>query len=219
MTEIVLPERSLQPSAGCAFCCEFRDGRLPEPLAGLAGVSNRIVRDFVEFAVIPSVSPLTNGHVMVVPRVHVTSIKQLPVDVLSRLPEILESTLRISGTNLSDVLIWEHGVGCGRNGGCGVSHAHLHILPIQGAAEIARTLAENWQTSVPCSIADYHEQSSMNNSYLFWQSGHEGWLYESEDIPSQHLRRLIAMRLSLRSWDWKELSRWDVFRETLVQYA
>lgn len=73
--------------------------------------------------------PYTNGHVMIVPFVHLDELRKLPSDaahemmaLTQRMEDILRSLYRPDGINL--------GMNIGKAAGAGVAgHIHMHILP------------------------------------------------------------------------------------------
>jgi len=79
--------------------------------------------------VIMNLYPYNNGHLMLVPYVHVDSLRAVPAPALAemmalaqRAQEVLELTMRPQGFNL--------GINQGRAAGAGIAdHVHMHIVP------------------------------------------------------------------------------------------
>jgi len=79
--------------------------------------------------VILNIYPYTNGHVMIVPFVHLDELQKLPAPAANemmaltqRMESALRSLYRPHGINL--------GMNLGKAGGAGVAgHIHMHILP------------------------------------------------------------------------------------------
>jgi ATP adenylyltransferase len=89
----------------------------------------RIVHRGTHCYVILNTFPYTNGHVMIVPYVHLDELQKLPADAAhemmglsQRMEGVLRSLYRPDGINL--------GMNLGKAAGAGVAgHIHMHILP------------------------------------------------------------------------------------------
>jgi len=107
-------------ATGCVFCTAAAVAGDRENL-----IVHRAARNFI----ILNRFPYTNGHVMVVPFDHVSTLEELPEDALLemiRLAQRAEKHLRAiyhpDGINL--------GMNIGHSAGAGIaSHIHMHILP------------------------------------------------------------------------------------------
>lgn len=108
------------PKAGCVFCDAAAKGVCPESL---------VVHDDPLVCVLLNRYPYNNGHLLVVPRLHVDSLTGLPPEVLGRCGEALvhcERALRAAygcqGVNM--------GLNLGEAAGAGIAeHLHWHALP------------------------------------------------------------------------------------------
>src|ERR1043166_3757223 len=114
----------------CPFCIESVTGLLAEEYRQAFDISSRIVYEDSDFLVLPSISPLAIGHVMIVPKQHVTSLVQMEKSTFDNLSALKSRIVHTMEDSSSNVLWWEHGIALGASGGCGVSHAHIHFLPL-----------------------------------------------------------------------------------------
>ena len=116
----------------CGFCQEIRLGSVDRNIAEQYRCESRIFWHSPLNLVMPSVGPLAPGHVLVVPRDHVRNSRALPTDHKQDILELLSKTeLFLSNTFRSGVYVFEHGIPTDQEGGgCGVDHAHIHLLPI-----------------------------------------------------------------------------------------
>ena len=104
----------------CPFCSGWEAG---------PSASHLVLAKLEHSMVIMNRYPYTGGHLMVVPREHVTSIADLPdaayIELMKLLREAmrrLESALSCDGMNI--------GVNQGQAGGAGIeAHAHIHLVP------------------------------------------------------------------------------------------
>jgi ATP adenylyltransferase len=109
------------PSSGdCVFCAAARGDDDRESL-----IVHRAQRNFV----ILNRFPYTNGHVMVVPLQHVSTLEGLPDEALTEMMLLardvekhLRTLYRPDGLNV--------GLNIGRSAGAGIAdHIHMHVLP------------------------------------------------------------------------------------------
>lgn len=84
--------------------------------------SHKIYEDDLTYAFL-DIHPVTDGHVLVIPKAHVEFIWDLPEDHY----EALMKTAKKIGTHLRDVLDVPH-VGILVEG-TGVPHVHVHLIP------------------------------------------------------------------------------------------
>lgn len=118
--------------SGCIFCDYPRAaGAVPgDGATGRAWDERRLVVTAREHAfVILNKYPYSNGHVMVVPRVHTDRLESLAPPVFAAVHELLHETIAA----LRDAYT-PHGMNIGMNmgeaGGAGIAaHAHYHVLP------------------------------------------------------------------------------------------
>lgn len=87
--------------------------------------------------------PYTNGHMLLVPALHVPSLEDLPADVMTELALLSQTALRAlrdsygaEGFNI--------GVNIGAAGGAGIAdHVHMHVMPRwAGDTNFMTTVAE-----------------------------------------------------------------------------
>ena len=107
------------PATGCIFCNAPKE----------TDEKSLIVHRGTYCYVILNTFPYTNGHVMIVPYVHLDELHKLPADaaqemmsLTQRLEAVLRELYRPDGLNL--------GMNLGKAAGAGVAgHIHMHILP------------------------------------------------------------------------------------------
>jgi hypothetical protein len=109
--------------------------------------------------------------------------------------------------------VFEHGIRKDGSGGCGVVHAHLHVLPLENDVvdrvrnRVVKDFTGALDADLPCFFEDV-----QNTSYLlFGRFSHSLVLVPSNGVPSQYLRRSIAEEAGFGRWDWREYYGWDDF--------
>jgi len=202
----------------CPICREIADRKMPQELTKIYGIEYRIIIEEDNFFVIPSVSPLKLGHIMIVPRTHISSMIQLPSDYITRFLTLKHDVLNRVRDLFGPVFCWEHGIGKCKMGGCGITHAHFHVLPMSedGSSRLSTVLTEMF----PCSrtiksTKTFFETTKPSYSYLYWEFElQEPRLVTMEQIRSQLMRQLISEAEGLDTWDWREYTNWESFCET-----
>lgn len=183
----------------CPYCTGFlgASGNAREPWDEVLSIRDDVY-------LVPTRGCLVEGWLLAIPREHTLSLAHLaPHRQTAAIATARHAADRVSllyGT----ATVFEHGASVPRSAvGCGVDHAHLHIVPLPFSLgdvarhhPLGRTLtwrrAEGWEGIEPSAGA-----------YLAVTSG-DGVLVGSGDIPSQFFRRVIADELGCGSrFDWK----------------
>jgi ATP adenylyltransferase len=108
--------------AGCIFCVK------PTAEADCA-VDELIVRRGQHAFVILNRYPYNNGHLMVVPYLHVPSLEELEAPVLAELMLLVKQSLTVLRT-VYNPHGFNLGVNIGASAGAGiVDHVHFHVVP------------------------------------------------------------------------------------------
>jgi hypothetical protein len=116
--------------------------------------------------------------------------------------------------HFGDFIIFEHGTAPGLGRGCGVTRAHLHLVP-KSVASLTDLIVAIEQEIGPMRIASL-DLIPKNAEYIFVSDNPSKLnVWEGKHFPSQLVRRHIAAQLGSARWDWRELFGWDNFRQTL----
>ena len=204
------------PRAECEFCVELKSSAMPTGWARWTGLRERTVLESFHACVWPSISPLRAGHLLVVPRSHVTSIAQLDASELVDTLRLLDGAAARLAARWGAVGVFEHGVGAGCAGGCGVDHAHAHVLPL-GADELPRVLAA-FEKAFPGSetrpLAEALHAVGPDDTYALVGTSASVALAVRDEVPSQLLRRIVGVCIGSSELDWRGLTGWDLFEES-----
>jgi ATP adenylyltransferase len=192
----------VQPTRHCSFC--ELPGREETVLRG-TGVS-----------AVPSLGAYVEGWTLVVPDEHVQAIADLSPGSRAAFDEAVDFLRQRITDTYGPVISFEHGsVGSGRTAGCGVDHAHLHIVPhdidIRGAvaALVAEVGSFAWER------CERLPTRGAPSDYVWISDGTGSWIAYAEVLPSQVIRRAIARQLGIQTWDWKQDHRMDNVTATL----
>lgn len=99
----------------CCFCSELAEGAMPADFARESGISSRVLRSDSNHVMFADARPLAPDHVLILPRTHVTSLRQLGESGVSNMMAFRRAVLGAPGETTA--LVWEHGIGRGRDGG------------------------------------------------------------------------------------------------------
>jgi diadenosine tetraphosphate (Ap4A) HIT family hydrolase len=210
----------IEQTLNCCFCNELICGIMPKEFIMQSGQNCRFIMLDPDFTAMPSISPLAIGHVLIIPKSHVTSLAQLSPDLIKKFVQFKKAVVGKIEAKFGTTLCWEHGVGLGRTGGCGVTHAHMHVLPLyeEGIYQIHNKLRIS--VSPKILIEGFQAINTVihrTDTYLYWELTKQRQFFVSigEHIPSQLIRRMAADIQGVPEWNWRELYSWDLFNSTL----
>lgn len=186
----------------CPFCEEIATD-LPPDRDGV-GVSSRRVFETHSFVVFADISPLTTGHLIVVPRSHVLSFGAVVRTNAEELAVLVERLARTLRRRYCEPLLLEHGSDSSSDGGGCVAHAHLHFIPVE--ADLTSVLHPYSSRGVS-SFQDLAQWADEDRPYVFVGNrlgvGHVA--DQLQGIPKQFIRIEVAKALGLAGplWDWR----------------
>jgi ATP adenylyltransferase len=197
----------------CTLCAELRAQTGAAPW-------NRPLIETTNFVVIPSLGALIEGWVLVVPKEHHISMGALPEQLRAEADELeLRTRTLLSDRYGSPIVAFEHGPSASQHGtGCGVDHAHLHLLPL--ACDLSRYVTPFVPHSLkwhPCNWVERTEAHKSGLDYLYLKpDGARGLIAVSEDFGSQVFRRAIADYLGAADqFSWREFPQFEIVGQTI----
>ena len=205
----------------CCICSQIQGDATNDLLAQLIGSETYVRRVPLEsesFAVIPSVGPLVEGHVILCPKQHFKRFAQIPT--------MLEGEFAVMKKRLSEILAvtygqrvhyFEHGSAkTAEQPMCTVEHAHLHFVPTD--AQIWPTIQHQFEwRRIRSNIADL--SALVGDMEYIWYESPEGSSAVAKGIEgtfeSQYLRKIFAKALGLDEiWNWREFPRATTISDT-----
>jgi ATP adenylyltransferase len=192
--ETALSQRTISGLANpltCRFCDE-----LPE--------EQTVLDDPAAFAV-ASIGGFVDGWLLVSPRRHVLALSELTTTEWSEYDRTLTSARELVEATYGTSVLFEHGSsGLGRTAGCGVDHAHMHIVALDldlrsAVAAIRDAVGQyDWITSTD------RPKGMPGHDYIYLKDHTGAWISHARHLPSQVVRRAIASTLGVVDWDWKQ---------------
>jgi diadenosine tetraphosphate (Ap4A) HIT family hydrolase len=194
--------------SACEFCSELRS-----PLSSRfykvygAQQGNRIIAEKDGIVAFPTIGQLFRGSLLILPRSHFETVADLPSGMLMALAAMLEY-LESKVARLGTPIIFEHGARCDTGGGCGIYHAHLHLVPVPGDVYCSDVFPEvQW---VRANLFESYDLLRGVNDYLLFRdvrgmfAGLTIGNRPSSFYHSQYFRRVLANHFGLTSpWDWR----------------
>lgn len=198
----------------CRFC------RLTARAAHARASVDRPVLASTHFEVIPTVGPLVAGWLLVVPKCHYLCLAALPGALLQELEAVTQECVSILRRRYAEVVAFEHGPAAPRQpSGCGVDHAHLHLVPT--GCDLRLGAANAWSEQLLWrgveNVSSALEAHSVGLPYLYIQdqSG-ERFVAAHASIPSQLFRRVIAESVGVpERFDWRRFPEYATVERTL----
>lgn len=159
------------------------------------------------FRVLVSLGALVEGWVLLVPNEHFLSMGAVPPRLIPELRALKELVCGRLESIYGPVCAFEHGPGKERRDvGCGVDHAHLHLVPMAFdlATAAAAYLPEDsrWESA---GQADCQTAALDGEDYLYIEQPiNRGRILRHQHIGSQTLRRAIAAHIGVSDeFNWR----------------
>jgi ATP adenylyltransferase len=159
------------------------------------------------FRVLPSLGALVEGWVLVVPKGHFLSMATVPISLLPEMDDLKSAVATRLCRIYGAISAFEHGPGKNqRKVGCGVDHAHLHMLPVDFDLLTAATPFLPTDSRVEeASLTHCQLAARAGDDYIYLEQPlGRGRIIHSQKLGSQLFRRAIAASLGVPDeFDWR----------------
>lgn len=193
----------------CEFCEELSNpstSRFGQLYTGKA--TNRIIDQEEGFVAMPTLGQLFKGSLLILPVQHIETMAQVPsasIDSLFGLLKRLEERLQ----SLGFPVLFEHGAKCNSEGGCGIHHAHFHLVPLPKPIDLADILPDTAHRAK--NLIDALTQLQRSDEYVLFRDtgGYVAFQEVTDDrsrkqFPSQYFRRQLSQHFHRQqTWDWR----------------
>ncbi|WP_461251787.1 HIT family protein, partial [Treponema sp. R8-4-B8] len=185
----------------CCFCQEFINHETNDDIQKNYSVTNRILFNNDKFVVLPSVSPIVKNHLLVLPKKHINTMKQLGDDEKGQFFALVNNITQLLG---EDYFAFEHGAFPVNGNTCGVDHAHIHILPVKREISkkvigfIKKTYTYMLYKDLSLSLDDKKDKPYL----LFGNDTREMYSCNNALFQSQFIRKLLCEHLDIPDWNW-----------------
>ena len=199
----------MMKKVGCSLCGQIagdpRSDLIAHFLPGTPYI-RRVILDTSAFAAVPSLGPLTYGHLLLCPRAHLRSAAALPEAAHAEYEAVKAALIqRLTMTYDASVHIFEHGMAAsGERTVCTVDHAHVHLVPLPQRLDALDLTGPEWL-----------EFDGGLDTLAALTCGREYVMYApprgrprlcvgiAGQFESQYMRRVIASALGSPAWDWR----------------
>ncbi|MBA7682243.1 hypothetical protein ES703_90592 [subsurface metagenome] len=208
--------------AECCLCVELRGELDSEFCHRYQGVlPNRIITETENFVVVPSIGQIVEGYLLIVAKAHHPSMGCLSDSEIKELEDLMQRTRLLLTPTYGRPLFFEHGVVDGiESGGCGISHAHIHAVPLADEVDLLPLIQQSFRGCSIQSLTGLTQKALYDRPYLFYEDQQANRylfdLHAANGIPSQYLRRAIASKLGSQEWDWRSFGQENKLLATLT---
>lgn len=178
--------------------------------------ASRIVTESEYFAAFVDLAPLVAGHLLIVPRTNVPSFAAMPPEAWPDWERLRERLMLALAERWTSPAILEHGSTHQMEGGACITHAHLHVVPLDG--DILAEMREDGLSFQR--VADQRDViAEKERPYLYYERAEEAWFTWADDrqIPRQYIRRVVSRMLgqTADAWDWGVVVQRELLRQTV----
>ncbi len=160
------------------------------------------------FAAVPSRGSIVPGWVLIVTKEHRICMGEVPTESQQELAKFTSAVRKAVRQAFGPTVVFEHGPSVpNQSVGCGVDHAHLHIVPT--SCDLVAGLSDVHPEPVTwCRVTALEDVTACyrrGKSYLFVEQ-EEGlcWVGTAHELPSQAFRKVIARSVGRsEQFDWK----------------
>jgi len=194
-------------STQCKYCNVITNGSTE--------IYDTIIEETKNFIVMPSLGSLVKGWLLITPKSHILNSRQLKINERKELNDLITKYSKSSSSLFEkNVAVFEHGaVYQDSIVGCGIDHAHVHIVPV----------AFDMEAQVKNSEKTFMElDNSINDDKPYWVfSVNNGPVQFTNTMKhtSQFFRKVIATAInSPESYDYKKSTSNKNVIATLLKY-
>ena len=173
------------------------------------------------FVVIPSLGALVDGWLLLLPKAHYICIGALPLSVIDEMDALKQTAARFIQEEYGAVCAFEHGPHKENSSlGCGVDHAHLHLVPMSAdlRSAISPFLPANatWRIG---NVADCRKSFHESRDYLYLEQPlGNGSISTHHEFQGQLFRQAIASELGvLPQYNWREFAQLQNVEATIAR--
>ncbi|MBM7770402.1 diadenosine tetraphosphate (Ap4A) HIT family hydrolase [Actinokineospora baliensis] len=163
-------------------------------------------------------SPLVAGHLLLLPRWHYLSFSEVVAAHREEVEDVVPRIFDLYRTTFGEPLVLEHGSTELEHGNACITHAHWHLLPVDGARVDEIMEAETAGYVGLSAIVELAHERWRSTAYYLRGYGDDLRLYNpGASNKRQYLRSVAGRVLSLvdPEWDYAVVVRKEALRETM----
>jgi diadenosine tetraphosphate (Ap4A) HIT family hydrolase len=182
---------------------------------------SRILLETTNFAIVVDISPLVEGHLLVVPKKHYLNFASAMLDYRHEAVQVTQRARDWLRETYGSVALFEHGSTSGQSGGACIAHAHIHVLPVAATGLVAVMRHDELELTALLDIASWTEIAETPRPYLLCSDGERSLVtFPPARVRHQYLRCAAAEVLGIPDpqWDWSLVIRRNLLRNTVRRY-
>jgi diadenosine tetraphosphate (Ap4A) HIT family hydrolase len=204
---------------GSDLCDELRGAEVTSFSTTYKGnPTSRKIYSSEHLHLIADLSPLVTGHMLLIPVDHVLNFGHVITDSREELEALLSQILPLYRKAFGRIAIVEHGSSSATNSSACITHAHWHLLPVNGA-EMMRLIEGDGREPILFEDLQYlAELAARDLSYLYCFDDRIHKVYAvGEALPRQYPRSVAGRILGIEDplWDWAITVRKELLRDTI----
>lgn len=180
---------------------------------------NQQLMESPNFVVLPSVGAMVEGWLLIIPKDHYLSAAAMPYVLVEELHELKDDVAHILAPLFGSIVAFEHGPSrpsC--EIGCGVDHAHLHLVPFAGDLELLTRpqLPEDsvWEIISPADVTTFRDLDYL----YFEQPLGSARITAGLNYGSQVFRRAVAGFMHRTDeYNWREFPEYERVFSTIAK--
>lgn len=152
------------------------------------------------FWVVCDVHPLIEGHILIIPKKHISCIGEYPEDLLKKFIKLYSKCWQFIKSGYGEVASFEHGI-IGQT----VFHSHVHLFPYKGDETTIFPEGKEKLKRIN-NISQLREIFLKDGRYLFFSIQNRLWLIDVSIGAPRFFRDRFAKALrSPERGDWKKM--------------
>lgn len=164
---------------------------------------NTVLYESDNFVVVPTLGSLVEGWLLIVSKEHLLCMGAVTNILRGELEDVIGFTKNVLKNAYEPLTIFEHGPSReGTSVGCGVDHAHIHLVPLKFSllteARVSEEVGEYEWNICRGDLWQLGELYQQGKAYLYIKEpGSESVYCTPKSVPCQSLRRIIARKLGV----------------------
>jgi len=187
----------------CDFCIEIKDFKRSR-FSEIYDTFQRMIYSDEYFCAMPSIGQLFYGTLLILPKEHYCSFAEIPKDIRAILISVINH-LENKLAKFGKTILFEHGTTPEIGGGCGIYHAHIHIVPVPSTIPPEFLLGSKFK--IFSNLENALLKANKKKGYLLYKDTNQKFFITSlsKRLQSQYFRKKIHDYFRLESpWDWRK---------------
>lgn len=171
-----------------------------------------ILKETKDFVIVHDANPLEEGHLLIIPRAHLSCIGEYPNALLDEFKRIYALFCDYLKNIYGSVGSFEHGIT-----GQTVFHSHVHLLPFSGKPSDIVPEGESYLHAVS-GVEDLPGIFQKEKKYLFFSIGDDNWTVDTSLGAPRFFRDRFAKALGVpERANWKITQTNPTIRATMLE--